>query len=76
MWSLAKQSVLSVSDIIGWMVKNKMAVDAVDVACTFGFEDKFNPQTILTAFLQESKETSKKTKRATQGSLAALVGSV
>ncbi|XP_027169073.1 protein FRIGIDA [Coffea eugenioides] len=71
---LKRSSVLvtKFSDIIGWMVKNKMAVDAVDVACTFGFEDKFNPQTILTSFLRESKETSKKTKSSTQGSLAAL----
>lgn len=71
---LKRSSVLGTkfSDITGWMVKNKMAVDAVDLAYTFGFEDKFNPQTILTSFLRESKETSKKTKRSTQGSLAAL----
>lgn len=56
------------------MLKNKMAVDAVDIAYTFGFEDKFDPQTILTSYLQESKESSKKTKRSPQDSLTALVG--
>ncbi|KAL3512027.1 hypothetical protein ACH5RR_024744 [Cinchona calisaya] len=71
---LKRSSVLMTkfSDIIGWMVKNKMAVDAVDIAYIFVFEDKFNPQTILTSFLRDLKESWKRAKRSSQGSLAAL----
>lgn len=54
-------------------MKNKMAVEAIDIVYTFGFEDKFDPQTILTSFL--SKESSR-TKSSSQGSLTALVGLV
>lgn len=36
-------------------MKNGMKVEAVDVACTFGIEDKFPAQKILTSFLQESE---------------------
>ncbi|KAL3529020.1 hypothetical protein ACH5RR_008342 [Cinchona calisaya] len=60
------------SDIIGWMVKNKRAIDAVDIAYTFGFEDKFDPQAILTSFLRESKEFSNRNKRSSHGSLVSL----
>lgn len=55
-------------------MKNKRtAVDAVDLAYTFGLQDKFSTQTMLTSFLRESKEFWKKTKKTSQGSLHALV---
>ncbi|KAG8379613.1 hypothetical protein BUALT_Bualt07G0107800 [Buddleja alternifolia] len=56
-----------IPEIVDWMVKHKLEVDAVDVACTFGLEEKFNPQSILVSFLRESKESWKKQKKASQG---------
>nr|AIN75611.1 FRIGIDA [Dimocarpus longan] len=52
-----------IPDIIGNMKKNGMLVEAVDVVYTFGIEDKFSPQTILTAFIQESKEAWNRSRR-------------
>ncbi|CAA2990944.1 Hypothetical predicted protein [Olea europaea subsp. europaea] len=54
------------------MMKHNMELDAVDIVYTFGLLDKFNPQTILISFLQESKESWKKAKQLAQGSSAAL----
>ncbi|XP_042497550.1 uncharacterized protein LOC122076300 [Macadamia integrifolia] len=56
-----------VTDIIQEMVKNRMHIEAIDVACTFGVEEKFS-QNILTSFLRESKEIWKRTRREAQGS--------
>lgn len=64
---------LCVSDIIESMVKMKMAVDAVDIAYTFGLEDKVSPEAILTSFLREAKELWKRTKRSSQGLITAVV---
>ncbi|KAF8378090.1 hypothetical protein HHK36_029426 [Tetracentron sinense] len=57
-----------VPDIIQGMLKNGMHIEAVDVAYTFGVEDKFHPKTILTSFLRESKEVLKKTRRGSNSS--------
>ncbi|CAJ1974733.1 unnamed protein product [Sphenostylis stenocarpa] len=52
-----------VSDIADGMIKKGMVVKAVDLAYTFGFEEKYSPQTVLTSFLQKSEETWKKAKQ-------------
>nr|DAD34007.1 TPA_asm: hypothetical protein HUJ06_004647 [Nelumbo nucifera] len=57
-----------VPDIIKTMVKNKMYVEAVEVTWVFAVEEKFPPQTMLTSFLRDSKESWKKTRREAQGS--------
>ncbi|CAA2971884.1 Hypothetical predicted protein [Olea europaea subsp. europaea] len=54
------------------MMKHNMEVVAVDFVYNFGLQDKFNPQTILISFLQESKESWEKAKQLAQGSSAAL----
>ncbi|KAJ1386506.1 Frigida-like [Sesbania bispinosa] len=51
------------SDIAEGMMKRGMVVEAVDLACTFGFEEKFSPQTTLTSFLHKSEEAWKKAKQ-------------
>ncbi|TKY73732.1 FRIGIDA protein [Spatholobus suberectus] len=51
------------SDIADGMIKKGMVVEAVDLAYTFGFEEKFSPQTALASFLQKSEETWKKAKQ-------------
>ncbi|KAJ4961444.1 hypothetical protein NE237_021354 [Protea cynaroides] len=61
-----------VPDVIQGMVKKRMHIEAFDVACTFGVEEKFPPQKILTTFLRESKEIWKRTRRDAQGSPAPL----
>ncbi|KAK4846371.1 hypothetical protein QYF36_016456 [Acer negundo] len=53
-----------IPDIIGNMKKNGMHVEAVDVVYTFGIEDKFSPQTLLTSFLQDSKEAWNRSRRS------------
>ncbi|KAG5067126.1 hypothetical protein AAZX31_04G185900 [Glycine max] len=52
-----------VSDVADGMIKKGMAVKAVDLAYTFGFEEKYSPRTALTSFLQKSEETWKKAKQ-------------
>ncbi|KAI8529314.1 hypothetical protein RHMOL_Rhmol12G0215800 [Rhododendron molle] len=59
-----------IPDIIEWMVKNKMEVEAVDVMYTFGMESRFLPVKILKSFLLEGKQTWKKTKQASEGSVS------
>ncbi|KAF8390800.1 hypothetical protein HHK36_025328 [Tetracentron sinense] len=54
------------------MVNNKMHIEAVDVAYTFGFEDKFSAKTVLTSFLRESKEVWKNTRRESKASPSVL----
>ncbi|MCD7458163.1 hypothetical protein HAX54_037428 [Datura stramonium] len=61
-----------IPEIIEGMVKQKMEIDAVDIAYTFGIEDRFNPQKLVTSFLRESEEPLKKMKGKSQGSLAAV----
>lgn len=61
-----------ISEIVEEMMKKKMEVDAVDMVYTFGLEERFHPQTILISFLRESKETWKKPKKGSQGSLITL----
>ncbi|KAJ4972781.1 hypothetical protein NE237_005955 [Protea cynaroides] len=61
-----------IPDIIHGMVKNRMHIEAIDVACTFRVEEKFPPQKILISFLRESKEVWKRTRREAQGSPAPL----
>ncbi|CAH1428575.1 unnamed protein product [Lactuca virosa] len=39
-----------VTELIDWMVKLNMEIEAADLAYTMGLEDKFHPQTILTTF--------------------------
>ncbi|XP_043707236.1 protein FRIGIDA-like isoform X1 [Telopea speciosissima] len=60
-----------VPDMIHGLVKNKMHIEAIDVACTFRVEEKF-PQEILASFLRESKEVWKRTRREAQGAPAPL----
>nr|KYP69509.1 Protein FRIGIDA [Cajanus cajan] len=52
-----------VSDIADGMMKKGMVVNAVDLGYTFGFEEKFSPQTALNSFLRKSEETWKKAKQ-------------
>ncbi|KAK7353843.1 hypothetical protein VNO80_19296 [Phaseolus coccineus] len=52
-----------VSDIVDGMIRKGMVVKAVDLAYTFGLEEKYSPQTALTSFLQKSEETWKKAKQ-------------
>ncbi|KAL3335923.1 hypothetical protein AABB24_031913 [Solanum stoloniferum] len=48
--------------LIQWGVKGNV-INAIDIAYTFGFEDKLDPLGLLTSFLKESEETlSKKIK--------------
>lgn len=61
------------TEIIEGMLKQKMEVDAVHIAYTFGFEDRFNPQRLLTSFLLDTKESLKKMKENSHGSHAAVV---
>lgn len=58
-----------IPDIIEEMMKNGRSVEAVDVAYTFGVEEKFHPQTILTSFLRKSKEAWKRTRAVAHGSM-------
>lgn len=59
-----------IPDIIEWMTKKKMEVEAVDIIYTFGMESRFLPGKILKSFLLESKQTWKKTKQASEGSVS------
>ncbi|KAE8719692.1 Transducin/WD40 repeat-like superfamily protein [Hibiscus syriacus] len=61
-----------IPDIIEAMAKNGMHVEAVDVASTFGLEDKCSLKKILTLFLQESAKEFKKAKQEAQNSPVAL----
>ncbi|PSR96810.1 Protein FRIGIDA like [Actinidia chinensis var. chinensis] len=72
--ALRRSSVLlaKIPEIIEWMLKTKMEVEAVDIVFIFGMESRFPPETILTSFLQESKETWKKARKTSQGSSAAV----
>lgn len=54
-------------------MNQKMEMEAVDLAYTFGMEDRFNSQKLVTTYLRESKEPLKKMKGKPQGSLAAVV---
>ncbi|XP_024976860.1 uncharacterized protein LOC112514561 isoform X2 [Cynara cardunculus var. scolymus] len=40
-----------IPEVIDWMLKNDLYIEAADIAYTFGLEDKCRPQTILTTFL-------------------------
>ncbi|KAG5230442.1 protein FRIGIDA [Salix suchowensis] len=60
--------VTRVTDIIEGMMKKGMKVEAVDVACIFGIEDKFPVQKLLTLVLQESREPSEGRKRKANNS--------
>ncbi|CAN1133303.1 Protein FRIGIDA [Linum perenne] len=44
-------------------LKQNAKLEAVDVASSFGIDDKFTAQKLLTAYLQESEETLKRRKR-------------
>ncbi|CAN0906051.1 Protein FRIGIDA [Linum grandiflorum] len=65
-----------VADIIEQAVssglKQNAKLEAVDVASTFGIDDKFPAQMLLNAFLEESKATLKKRKREAHNSPAQL----
>ncbi|XP_016466476.1 protein FRIGIDA-like [Nicotiana tabacum] len=68
--ALRRSNVLieKIPEIIEGMVKHKMEVEAVDVAYTFGVEEKISPYTILSSFLHEFKESLKKRKWKSHGS--------
>ncbi|XP_057464648.1 protein FRIGIDA-like [Actinidia eriantha] len=72
--ALRRSSILlaRIPEIIEWMMKNKMELEAVDIVFIFGMESRFPPETILTSFLQESKESLKKARKTSQGSSAVL----
>lgn len=54
---------MRVTDIAEVMMKRGKVVDALDLAYTFGFEEKFSPKTTLTSFLYKSDEVWKKAKQ-------------
>lgn len=56
------------SEILERMMNNGMKIEAVDVAYTFGIEEKFPPQKLLTLFLRDSTEASKRRKREVNNS--------
>ncbi|XP_002511054.2 protein FRIGIDA [Ricinus communis] len=60
--------VTKVSDILERMMNNGMKIEAIDVAYTFGIEDKFPPQKLLTSFLRDSKEALKRRRREANNS--------
>lgn len=47
------------------MKKNGMHAESAEFVYTFGIEDKFSPETILTTFLRESKEEWERSKQST-----------
>ncbi|KAK7316874.1 hypothetical protein RJT34_00647 [Clitoria ternatea] len=51
------------SGVADGMIKKGMAVEAVDLAYTFGLEERISPQTTLTSFLQKLEDTWKKAKQ-------------
>ncbi|CAN4118098.1 unnamed protein product [Withania somnifera] len=61
-----------IPEIIDGMVKHKMEVEAVDIAYTFGVEEKCSPCEILSSFLEELKESLKKKKWKSHGSHAVV----
>ena len=61
---------MTAADIIEGMMKKGMKVEAVDVACIFGIEDKFPAQKLLTLVLQESRESLEGRKRKANNSPA------
>ncbi|XAR50424.1 hypothetical protein NMG60_11004747 [Bertholletia excelsa] len=61
-----------IPEIIEAMVKHKMGVQAIDMACTFGLESRFSPNKILTSFLREAKETYNKARQTAAGSPTAM----
>lgn len=62
--ALRKSHVLlkRIRGLIADAMKDGMRVEAVNLSCTFGVEDKFPPQLILSSFVNESRETWKKVK--------------
>lgn len=62
------------TEVLEEMVKNKLEVDAVDIAYTLEVENF--PQKTLIAFLHESEETWKRAKKEANGSSAAMVPSI
>ncbi|XP_047329125.1 protein FRIGIDA [Impatiens glandulifera] len=70
---LRKSAVLAkrIPGIIEGLLKNRMEVEAMDLAYRFGIEDRF-PQTILLSFLQESEIRWKSTKYTENISLEVL----
>ncbi|MCD7469121.1 hypothetical protein HAX54_007936 [Datura stramonium] len=72
--ALRRSTVLmeKIPEIIDGMVKHKMEIDAVDVAFTFGLEEKCSPCAILSSFLEELKESLKKKKWKSHGSHAVV----
>lgn len=54
-------------------MKKGMVIEAVDLAYTFGFEEKISSQSVLTSFLQKSTEAWKKSKQEAPGVHSALV---
>ncbi|KAJ9140064.1 hypothetical protein P3X46_030751 [Hevea brasiliensis] len=60
--------VARVSGILERMMNNGMKIEAVDVAYTFGIEDKFPPQKLLTSFLRDANEASKRRRREANNS--------
>ncbi|XP_019265395.1 PREDICTED: protein FRIGIDA-like [Nicotiana attenuata] len=68
--ALRRSSVLmeKIPEIIGWMLKQNIVVEALDIAYTFGMEERFNPRRHLTSFLHNSEVSLlNKTKGLEQG---------
>ncbi|XP_058226571.1 protein FRIGIDA-like isoform X3 [Rhododendron vialii] len=57
--SLRRSDILvaRIPEIVEEMMKKKMAVKAVDIACTFGMESRYPPQLCMQQFLKQSKDT-------------------
>ncbi|KAK1310962.1 hypothetical protein QJS10_CPA08g00344 [Acorus calamus] len=59
-------------EVIRDMLNNGKQIAAVDLACSFGLEDKFPPVALLQSFLRNNKETMMQMRREAHGSIAAL----
>ncbi|KAK1281679.1 Protein FRIGIDA [Acorus calamus] len=61
-----------IPEVIRDMLNNEKQIAAVDLACSFGLEDKFPPVALLQSFLRNNKETMMQMRREAHGSIAAL----
>ncbi|KAF9602242.1 hypothetical protein IFM89_025952 [Coptis chinensis] len=69
---LCLTSLSFVADIIRGLVKKGMCMVAVDAAYSFGVDEMFPAETILTPYLQESQETWERERKDLRGSPGAL----
>lgn len=68
----SSELVARIPDIVDAMVKSGMQVAGIDIAVSFGLEEKFPPQSILNSFLKECKEAYDRAKRGARNDPKAL----